>query len=70
MRRSLEDDLRLAQENQLEDVLAYIKKIEDKYNGERRPPILSFQEQAIAISYTIPHFSIRTIDYFEREQAR
>ena len=49
-----------------DDVQRAVRRIEDKYLHDQKPPILSFQEQANCIMQVIPHYSIRLIDYYER----
>ena len=70
MKNLVEDDLRRVQEKNHEDFFKNVKAIEDRYQNERKPPVLAFQEQASAVSLLIPHFAIRLIDYLDREQAR
>jgi hypothetical protein len=66
----VEEDLRRCLERNQDDLVKTVKAIEDRYNNERKPPLLAFQEQACAVSPIIPHFAIRLIDYLEKEQAR
>ena len=43
MKKTLEEDIRLCQENPHEEVLKFLKTIEDRFLQERKlPPILSF----------------------------
>ena len=66
IKASIERDIKRCQGYNLEDVVKTVKAIEDKYQNDQRPPILSFQEQASIIMQVIPHYTIRLIDYYER----
>lgn len=44
LRQVLTEDVLKCLDKNHQDVLATIKQIEDRFNAERKPPVLSFQE--------------------------
>eukprot|EP00347_Sterkiella_histriomuscorum_P010775 403374964 len=61
LKQFVQNDMQKCQEENIALIQHKIKDVEDKYQMERKPAILGFQDVAQIISNTIPHFTIRLI---------